>query len=371
LKAYDPFKKLWHEVDIITPVKTRGLIACPTFFDIHTHVRLNGQEDYSSLQKAAIAGGFGRVLIQPNTLPSIETYQIFHEHLELARDKIVDFYWACSIFGELHPDGRKILCYSNDGFEYDTRRILNAFKNKKPYLLLDHSQLHELDGIFYDGTNLSNKTRPVSNEAISIFRNVMLGLEYGFKRFHIQHVSTQRSIETIIYLRKYAEITCEVTPHHLFFNMHDIKNTNFKVNPPFANDFDRETLIKAIENDVVDVLATDHAPHPEKPDDFERAPFGTSGIEIAFSAFYTIIGNIEKVIEKMTIAPGNLMGLRLNFDLDNIVLIDPDARYTVDSNKFFSKGRNCVFDGMKLNGKIVGVKMKGKWVYWDGEFFLN
>lgn len=212
MKAYDPFKKLWHEVDIITPVKTRGLIACPTFFDIHTHVRLNGQEDYSSLQKAAIAGGFGRVLIQPNTLPSIETYQIFHEHLELARDKIVDFYWACSIFGELHPDGRKILCYSNDGFEYDTRRILNAFKNKKPYLLLDHSQLHELDGIFYDGTNLSNKTRPVSNEAISIFRNVMLGLEYGFKRFHIQHVSTQRSIETIIYLRKYAEITCEVTP---------------------------------------------------------------------------------------------------------------------------------------------------------------
>ncbi len=356
---------------IDTPANQKGLVASPTFFDIHTHVRLLDQEDYNSLERAALAGGFGAVLIQPNTKPPIETENVLKMHFELAKGKIIDYYWTCSFFGQLEPDGKRILCYSNDGIEYDTQKIFWTFKSKKPDLLLDHSQFYEVGGLFYEGTPLNIQKRPISSESISIFRNVMLGLEYGFKRFHIQHVTTEFSIETIQHLREYAQVSCEVTPHHLFFNMEDIKNTNFKVNPPFATEKDRQSLLEAVKKDIIDVFATDHAPHHEKTSDFERAAYGTSGIEVAFSAFYTITMDLEKTIQKMTIAPRKILGLETDLDLGNITVIDPEAEYIVDVRNFHSKGKNCVFDGIKLKGKIVGVKLKGKWVYWDGEFLFN
>ena len=371
LKFYDPVIQRWRDMEIDTPISRDGLVACPAFFDMHTHVRLCGQEDYDTLERAAIAGGFGAVLIQPNTRPPIETRDVFKTHFDLAKGKIIDYYWTCSFFGELEPDGEKILCYSNDGIEYDTQKILKTFRYKKPDLLLDHSQFYEVGGVFYEGTSLDIQKRPVNSEAVSIFRNVMFGLEYGFKKFHIQHVTTKSSIETIQYLKRYAQISCEVTPHHLFFTMKDIRNTNFKVNPPFGAEKDRQALLDAVRKNIIDVFATDHAPHDEKSSDFEKAPYGTSGIETAFSAFYTATGDLEKTIEKMTIAPKKVLGLGAVFDTDNITVIDPKAEYTVDSKIFHSKGKNSVFDGIKLKGKVIGVKLKGKWVYWDGEFLFD
>ncbi len=373
MNYYDPIKKCFENVEIEIPAKLQGnnLVATQPFFDFHTHVRLNEQEDYESLQKAAIAGGYSAVLIQPNTKPEIATKSVFDYHMSLAKNKLVDFFWSCSLFGELQPDMKKILCYSNDGIHYDTAKIVQAFKTKEPHLLLDHSQLHELGGIFYEGTITPCEKRPINSESVSVFRNVMLGLEYGFKRFHIQHVSTEMSIETICFLRKFAQISCEVTPHHLFFTMNDVMNTNFKINPPLGTAKDKDMLIKAVKDDIIDVLATDHAPHPDKPNDFELAPFGSSGIEVAFSAFYTVLSDLKLVFDKLIVKPRRLLGFKLNSDLENLVVIDPDATFVVDSNKFFSKGKNCVFNGVRLKGKIVGTKLKGKWVYWDGDFLFN
>ncbi|AEH51950.1 dihydroorotase [Pseudothermotoga thermarum] len=373
MRYYNPFKGAFEDLQIQLPIKAKAdnLIATIPFFDMHTHVRLNGQEDYQSLEKAAIAGGYSAVLIQPNTKPELATSQVFEQHLNLAKDKLIDFFWSCSLFGELEPDSTKILCYSNDGIHYDTLKIVEAFKRKKPHLLLDHSQLHELDGAFYEGTNVLCKKRPINSEAVSIFRNVLLGVEYGFSKFHIQHVSTKMSIETICFLRRFAQVSCEVTPHHLFFTMEDVKNTNFKINPPLATKSDRETLLKAVKDGIIDVLATDHAPHPDKPQDFELAPFGSSGIEIAFSAFYTILEDLKLVFDKLIVAPRKLLKVPLPNGFEDLVVVDPDASFTVDCKKFFSKGKNCVFDGIKLKGKVVGMKLKGRWVYWDGEFLFN
>jgi len=370
VRFYDPKNSKWLEIDVKAPYE-KGLIACPNFFDMHTHVRLNGQEDYDTLQKAAIAGGFGSVLIQPNTRPPIATQEVLDKHFQLAIGKVVNYHWTCSFFGQLEPDGKRTLCYSNDGIEYDTKQILEAFRRKKPRLILNHSQFYEVGGIFYEGTQIDVQKRPVCSEAMSIFRNVTLGFEYGFKKFHIQHVTTKLSIETIQTLRRYATVTCEVTPHHLFFTMNDIKNTNFKINPPLAREEDRNALLTAVEQDLIDVFATDHAPHDEKTADFQNAPYGTSGIETAFSAFYTITGNLEKTIEKMTLSPRKVLGLNDDFDFENITVIDPKVEYVVDAKKFYSKGKNCVFDGIRLKGRVVGVKLKGRWVYWDGEFHLN
>jgi len=371
LRVYNPDNSRWQDFEIDTPQNPAGLVACPPFFDMHTHVRLNGQEDYESLQRAAIKGGYGAALIQPNTNPRLSTKTVLNRHIELAQNAVVDFYWTCSLFGELQPDNERVLCYSNDGIEYDTLDILNAFRSKEPHLVLDHSQLYEVDGIFYEGTEKDLSKRPLSSEAISIYRNVLLGLECGFERFHIQHVSTKLSLQTIDILRKYAKVSCEVTPHHLFFSMKDIKDTNFKINPPLGSEEDRKSLLMGVKKDIVDVLATDHAPHDEKASDFERAPYGTSGIEIAFSAFYTTLGDFEKTVEKMTISPRKILGLKTTFDFDNLTVIDPEAEFVVDSKNFVSKGKNCVFDGIKLKGKIVGVKLKGRWVYWDGEFLFD
>ncbi len=367
---YDAVSGILKSVDIAVPGKFKGsnLIATYPFFDLHTHVRLNGQEDYDSLEKAATAGGYSAVLIQPNTKPEIATEEVFKDHLNLAKDKMTDFYWACSLFGELEPDLHKILCYSNDGIHYDTLKIVQAFRSKKPHLMLDHSQMHELGGIFYEGTNVNCEKRPINSEAVSIFRNVLLGLEYGFKKFHIQHVSTKKSVEAILFLRRFAQVSCEVTPHHLFFTMEDVRNTNFKINPPLGTREDKDTLLKAVGDQIIDILATDHAPHPDKPDDFESAPFGTSNIEIAFSVFYTVLQDLKLVFEKLVVKPRQLLGLKVCNDPEDIVVIDPDVSFVVDSKKFWSKGKNCVFDGITLKGKVVGMKLKGRWVYWDGEF---
>ncbi|MCX7813537.1 MAG: dihydroorotase [Pseudothermotoga sp.] len=371
MKLYNPLKRQWLDVEINLPERREGLIACPTFFDMHTHVRLNDQEDYDSLSKAAIVGGFSAVLIQPNTKPCIENEEVLKRHVELAKDKPVRFYWSVSLFGELEPDGERTLCYSNDGIEYDTPKIVKAFRTKRPHLLLDHSQLHELGGIFYEGVALRVEKRPINSEAVSIFRNVMLGLEYGFKEFHIQHVSTKLSIETIQHSKKYAKVTCEVTPHHLFFSMDDVKSTNFKINPPLATEQDRKALLEAVEKDIVDVFATDHAPHPEKQNDFEKAPFGTSNIEVAFSAFYTITNQLEKTIEKLAFKPREILNLKMPQCSEELLIVDPYAEWIVDVKKFHSKGKNSVFDGVKLRGRIIGVKLSGRWVYWDGEFLTD
>jgi dihydroorotase-like cyclic amidohydrolase len=227
--------------------------------------------------------------------------------------------------------------------------------------------MYEVDGIFYEGADIELPKRPLSNEPIAIVRTVLTGLEYGFRKFHIQHVSNPFSVETISWLRNYADVSCEVTPHHLLLNSENISNSNFKINPPLVQERERKELVKMVKADLIDILASDHAPHFPKPEDFISAPFGTSNIEVAFSAYFTALENLELVITKMTSRPLKILGLTHRFSKDNLVFLDPNASFEVDSKKFKSKGKNCAFDGMKLKGKVVGLKINGKTVMWDGE----
>lgn len=356
---------------------TDGLLLSPPFVDLHTHVRLNGGEDYDSLMKAAVAGGFLIVNLQPNTKPVIDSLDILNEHIKLSKDKIVHYNYTVSLFGNVenldevnNQFGGRITGYSTDGIRYHSEDLENGFKDKKPYLLFDHSQLHEIPGDFYIGTNLPNSVRTYSNESIAIFRTVMTGTEFGFNKFHIQHVSTLQSIETITYLKKCAQITCEVTPHHVFFTPDMISSPNQKINPPISKY--RDELIKAVRSGIIDTFATDHAPHPEKPVRYEDAPYGSSHIEVAFSVYLTIFEDIELVLKNLTVKPLKILGksyadFNMNFPSD-AVLIDTKAEYIVDGNNFYSKGKNCAFNGYKVKGKVLGVRRNGRWVYWDGEF---
>ena len=192
-------------------------------------------KDYDSLEKAAIAGGFSQVLIQPNTDPLLDTNETHALHEKLSARKKVTFYRTTSLFGKAKPDGKKILCYSTDGISYSYGDLVNAFRSQRKALVMDHSQMHEFEGIFYEGTRTELPRRPITNEAVAIYRTVMTGVEYGFCKFHIQHVSTKPALELISFLKKTFQLTCEVTPHHLLLSNESIDTVNKKVNPPLTS----------------------------------------------------------------------------------------------------------------------------------------
>ncbi|HOK87322.1 MAG TPA: dihydroorotase [Fervidobacterium sp.] len=383
---YDPFSDKWYEqieeqIDFRLPEKIslgdKFIVSYP-FVDLHTHVRLNNGEDYNSLTKAAIVGGFGAMNIQPNTNPPLDEWNVLNDHTSLSKDELVKYLYTVNFFGGISdisagPLDIQITGFSTDGIRYNSQELVESYRNKKAALLFDHSQLHEIAGDFYTGTNLPNATRPYSNEAIAINRTVLLGLEFGFNKFHIQHVSTSKSLDEIEHLRRFANVTCEVTPHHIFFIPEMIDNPNQKINPPISKD--RDLLIDAVKKGFIDTFSTDHAPHPEKPNDFERAPYGSSHIEVAFSVYYTVFNDLQLVIRKLTVDPLRVIGrcyedLGMRFPND-LIILNTEDQYIVDSNKLYSMGKNCAFNGYKLKGKVFGVRINGKWVYWNGTFIDN
>ena len=312
-------------------------------------------------------GGFYKVVIQPNTRPPIDSEEILKEHLNLSRSRRIEFLFTVSPFGSIEACGERVVGFSTDGIKYDYPMLVETMKKKKKALWFDHSQMYEIGGIFYEGAGFDLPKRPRSNEAVAIARTVFTGIEYGFEKFHIQHVTTRYSVETLTFLKKLAKVSCEVTPHHLFFCYEDIRNTNFKINPPLGSPEDRKALIKAVREGVIDVLATDHAPHPEKPDDFLSAPYGSTSIEIAFSVYYTVLEDLEMVVEKMTKRPLEILGMKGELTKEDLVFIDPNVQFVVVAKKFKSKGKNTMFDGVKLRGKVVALKLKGRWVMINGE----
>lgn len=371
IDVFDPFRKKWSEeyIRLSNRFNTGGLIATHPFTDLHVHVRLNGGEDYDSLEMAAKVGGFSTLLIQPNVNPPLASHEVVNQHISLIKDRDVKFLLTISPFGVLEPFNEEIIkAYSTDGTSYDYPKLVEAMRSKKKKILwIDHSQMYEIGGIFYEGTDIDVPKRPLSNEPIAIVRTVLTGLEYGFKRFHIQHVSNPFSVAAISWLRDHADVSCEVTPHHLLLSSEEIRNSNFKINPPLVSEKKRKELVEMVKKGLIDVLSSDHAPHSLKPNDYLTAPFGTSNLEVAFSAYFTAIGELELVIEKMTSKPMKLINVRSNLSENNLVFLDPNSTFEVDTKKFVSKGKNCVFDGMRLNAKVVGLKINGKMVMWDGE----
>ena len=169
-------------------------------------------------------------------------------------------------------------------------------------------------------------------------------------------------------LKKVANVTAEVTPHHLLLTKSDLTSPNRKFNPPIGDEEDRKALIEAVRNGTIDALASDHAPHPPKPQDLEKAPFGSACLEVAFSGYYTALGDLELVLTKMTASPLRIIERSARMSMENLVVIDPDAEFVVDTKEFAGGGKNCALEGMRLKGKVLGLRLGGRWLYWDGEF---
>ncbi len=245
--------------------------------------------------------------------------------------------------------------------------------------VLSHCQMEDIvgAGVVNEGvvsTRLGLAGWPAAGEETQIMRDIELARLTGC-HVHIQHLTTARAVDMVA--RAKAEgvpVTCEVTPHHLFLNEDDIKadnyDTNLKMNPPLRTKEDNLALQEALIDGRIDMVATDHAPHAahEKALEFNRAPFGTTGLETALGLLLTELvlpGKMswQRLVEVTSIAPRNLIGveqveLREGSTAD-YTIIDPALDWVVEADDFYSRSKNSAFLGWKLTGRPTDVFVDG------------
>lgn len=368
----------------------QGLTVLPAFIDLHCHWRTPGfeyKEDIATGSAAAAAGGYTFVNLMANTRPVCSDSMQAHAVMEEAhRIGLCEVNQTVSITqgfdGEnldhlksLSPDLRFI---SDDGRGVANNAVMAkafALCHKRELVLMSHAEEMEISPWDY---------RLAEN--LETVRNIHLA-EYYDARLHLCHVSTKQAIEAVEAAKwKGVRVTCEVTPHHLWF--HDVdkmidpntgnpvpqagsEGNDLKVNPPIRAREDVEALVRAIVNGTVDAIATDHAPHT--PEDKEKGAAGMVGLETAFGVCYTALCvqrglPLELLARLMSTNPAAIMGLnnkgRLGVGMDaDLVLVDLDTPYVVDKNRLHSKSRNCPYHGQQLYGKVCTTIKGGKITY--------
>lgn len=213
---------------------------------------------------------------------------------------------------------------------------------------------------------------PDMSESVMVERDLQVAA-YTKGILHIPHVSTAKSVNSIRKAKELgANVTAEVTPHHLYFDDSALQtyNTNLKVAPPLRSEADRDAMIAAIADGTVDCIATDHAPHTveEKESPFEWAPCGMIGLESAFGAVWKALSvnkvSLLDIVRKLTVVPRKILGFEADIFTKGteaeLVFLNPDLEWIFGLEHIHSKSRNSPFVGEELNGKIVSVVSRGQ-----------
>ena len=380
-----------------TVIDAAGCYVMPGLIDLHVHFRdpgLTYKEDIETGSKAAAKGGFTTVCCMPNTKPvvdNVETVKYIIEKGEktgltnvlpvgavtknMAGDEITDVEelkkaGICAI----SEDGKSVM---NSGVY--RKAMKNAAKANVPVL----AHCEDINLVEGGVINLGDKSselgvKGISNavEDVIAMRDIMLAKETG-ATLHLCHCSTKDSVEMVKRAKEEGiKVTAEVCPHHFSMCSDDITSNdgNFKMNPPLRAREDMEALIKGLQDDIMDVISTDHAPHSaeEKAKDLEHAPFGIVGLET--SVALTVTNLVKKgyltpmqMAAKMSYNPAKVLGIpKGTLDegkIADITIINPDKEYTIDVNTFESKGKNTPFDGYKVSGEVEYTILNGKVVY--------
>ena len=367
-------KKIFFEYDKTNqPKDIKGLIVSPGFVDIHVHTRTPGftdKEDIDHVTNAALKGGFTTIVAMANIdPPPIDKNSFLNIKNIISNSKINIVQSGRVSFKNKLANIKELSQYTNiftdDGMPIENKSLMTqALQEIKKYngIILLHEEDHSLEGYGYHSEYAKKnniKTFGSEYEYKIIQRDLKLNKKIGCK-IHFQHLSC---LESIYELRKSkGNWTAELTPHHLFFSNEDIQNTNFKMNPPLNTLKHKQELISAFKEGLINIIATDHAPHTEKDKNikWEKASNGIIGLESAFAAVNTIMGNdyLVKTLESMSINPGKLIGLDVsikNGKKANLVIIDPNEEWIFTKNDIFSKSKNSPFIGQKLVGKVKEV----------------
>ncbi len=374
-------------------INASGLYIIPGLVDMHVHFREPGYEYKETIEtgvRAAISGGYAAVVTMPNTNPAVDKADIVRSIIEKGKVFNFDIYPCGAItkgrqgkemseYAELKEAG--IVMISDDGSSVSNSLLLRRameYASMLGLLVSSHCEESSLSalGVVHEGqvsVVMGLKGIPSEAESIVVARDIELANISGAK-LHIQHVSAKRSIAFIREAKKRGlSVTAEVTPHHIAFNEGAISdyNTNYKMNPPLRSREDQNALIKALKDGVIDVIATDHAPHSvlEKGGGFDSAPFGVIGLETAFPVTLTYLYHrgvltLGEIVEKMSLNPQKILGIEGRYALRegneaNFVIFDPNKEIYVEETFFASKSKNSPFIGMKLYGEIIANFVKG------------
>ena len=363
----------------------RGSLVTHGFIDVHAHFREPGREDQESLasgSRAALAGGFTRVCLMPNTTPAIDSPEGVRFILERAADLPVAMYPIGAVTQgqrgrelaellEMHAAGA--VAFSDDGLPIEDGQMLRRallYARDLGVPIINHAEDSSLraDGVMNESalsTRLGLPGNPAEAEAAMVFRDLLLAEETG-GRLHVPHVSTAIAVDLVRQFKKrQVSVTAEATPHHLGLTEQAIAgfNTHAKVAPPLRTEADRQAVLAGLMDGTLDCIATDHAPNTveDKEQDMLRAPYGMIGLESAFGLAHTTLReaglSTEHVVNLFTVGPARVIGLELTpmrpGERAELVVINPDAEWTFVREHIQSRSRNTPLLGQTFRGRVL------------------
>ncbi len=378
-------------------INAENLIVAPGLVDLHVHFRDPGyeyKEDIETGSRAAAAGGVTTVVCMPNTNPVIDNKAlvkyVINRGKEVGLTNVLTT--GCvskgqkseelSEIGEISSagavaitdDGKPVMTSSlmRKALEYAKMFNMPVFSHSEDLSLVDGGSMNE----GFMSTYLGLRGIPKAAESVAVARDVLIAEEVG-ARLHICHVSTKNSVDIIRQAkRRGVNVTCETAPHYFSLTEKAVDgfNTNAKMNPPLRDEEDVLAITEALKDGTIDAIATDHAPHhiDEKECEFDIALNGIVGLETSLAVGITYLVREKKLtytqlIEKMSKIPAEIININRGTLNDgvvaDIVIFDPEEKWTVDKNKLNSRSKNTPYDGMELYGVVKKTILNGKVVY--------
>lgn len=383
----------------------KGKLVIPGLVDLHTHLREPGREDSETVltgSMAAVAGGFTAISAMANTNPVADTAGVVEQVFRLGKAAgLVDVNPIGAVTKGLHGEQlaelgamadsiAKVRIFSDDGKCVSDPLIMRrALEYVKTFngIIAQHAQEPRLtvNAQMNEGSVSARIGLPgwpaIAEEAI-IARDILLA-EHVQSRLHICHLTTAGGVELVRWAKKRGiQITAEVTPHHLLLTDDLVENYDpiYKVNPPLRTEKDVMALREGLAEGVIDIVATDHAPHPaeDKDCEWQAAAFGMVGLETALSVVVktmieTKMMSWNDLIDRMSIAPAKIAGYPTQGQLiaeknyANLTIIDTDKSWIVNREKLQSQSKNTPFNGYELPAVVTDVFHNGVQVLKDGQ----
>ena len=375
-------------------IDAEGLVVAPAFVDVHVHLREPGygyKERIETGTMAAARGGYSTVCPMPNLNPvpdCVENLKVQQDIID--RDAKIEVlpYAAITIgrkgeelvdVASLHD---KVCAFSDDGSGVQVDGMMErAMKEAAKFdsLIAAHCEVEELlkGGYIHDGEYArehGHKGICSESEWAQVKRDIELAEKIGC-RYHVCHISTKETVQLVREAKaRGVKVTCETGPHYLIFTDMDLEeDARWKMNPPIRSAEDRAALIEGIKDGTIDMIATDHAPHSveEKSRGLKDSAMGIVGLETAFAALNTHlvkrdIISLEHLIKIMSINPRKVFRIEGGIEVGqraDIVLLDTNKQWRVDSNNFYSMGKITMFDGREMTGDVVMTLHRGEIVY--------
>ena len=380
-------------------IDAKGCYVMPGFIDLHVHLRDPGLEYKETLEtggKAAAHGGVTTVCAMPNTKPVIDTKERVEDvHTRAKEDSPVHVIQLGAVTvgqaGEELADIEGMAEAGCHAISEDGKSVMNASLYREGMrraaasgiAVFAHCEdIHMVEGGVMNADQKAEALglKGITNavEDVIVARDILLAKETGVQ-LHLCHCSTADSVRMVAEAKKDGlPVTAEVCPHHFIMTTDDITEDdgNFKMNPPLRSKADVEALREGLKNDIMDVIATDHAPHAEQEKDrsMKDAAFGIVGLETSAALTYTELVETGvltpmQMAEKMSYNPAKILGLSeekgsiSEGKIADIVVFDPSKEYEIDKHTFFSKGKNTPFHGRKVKGEVRCTIVDGVPVY--------